>query len=82
MEKIAGVRLSTAAELIYCSPGEIDLKIGDYVIISTNRGERVGRVVLTPDQVMAGSTSGPIREIERLSTEDDMSRVHLAKDKA
>jgi cell fate regulator YaaT (PSP1 superfamily) len=82
MEKIAGVRLSTAAELTYCSPGEIDLKIGDYVIISTNRGERVGRVVLTPDQVMAGSTSGPIRVIERLATEDDISREHQAKDKA
>ena len=82
MEKIAGVRLSTAAELIYCSPGEIDLKIGDYVIISTNRGEHVGRVVLTPDQVMTGTTSGPIRVIERLATEDDISRDHRAKDKA
>ena len=82
MEKIAGVRLSTAAELIYCSPGEIDIKIGDYVIISTNRGEHVGRVVLTPDQIMAGTTSGPIRVIERLATEDDISRDHRAKDKA
>ena len=82
MEKIAGVRLSTATELIYCSPGEIDLRIGDYVIISTNHGERVGRVVLTPDQVMAGSTSGPVRVIERLATEDDISREHQAKDKA
>ena len=41
MDPIVGVRLMTAGDLLYCSPGDLNLMIGDYVVLVTDRGERI-----------------------------------------
>jgi len=56
--------------------------IGDYVVLVTARGERVGRVVITPDQIMTNQVSGPLRVISRLATEADLTAQEAAKKKA
>ena len=73
MSDIAGVRFTEAGPVSYCSAGELALGIGDYVVVSTERGERLGWVVIAPDQVISGSPKGPLKVIERLATEMDVS---------
>ena len=82
MDPIVGVRLMTAGDLLYCSPGDLNLMIGDYVVLVTDRGERIGRVVVTPDQIMTNQVSGPLRVISRLATEADLTTQEKVKKKA
>ena len=72
----------TAGDILYCSPGDLNLMIGDYVVLVTARGERVGRVVITSDQIMTNQVSGPLRVISRLATEADLTAQEAAKKKA
>ena len=68
MDGTVGVRFHEASPLTWCSPGDLDLGVGDYVVVRTDRGEQLGWVVLAPDQVLAAEPEGPRRVIERLAT--------------
>ena len=82
MDGIVGVRFHEADPLTYCSPGDLTLGTGDYVVVHTDRGERLGWVVLTPDQVLAAEPEGPLRVIERLAGEADVSAWRAARERA
>ncbi|MBM4415893.1 MAG: hypothetical protein FJ035_06560 [Chloroflexi bacterium] len=77
-----GVRFVEAGPLSYCSPGELALGVGDYVVVHTDRGDRLGWVVLAPDQVLAGRPEGPLRVIDRIATEADVRQWQQQRDRA
>lgn len=78
MDGIVGVRFEEAGPIAFCGPGELDLGIGDYVVVRTPLGERLGWVVLTPDQVVNDPPEGPVRIVERLASEADVE-AHRAQ---
>ena len=82
MDGIVGVRFHEADPLTYCSPGDLALGSGDYVVVRTDRGEQLGWVVLTPDQILAAEPEGPLRVIERLAGEDDVTAWRAARERA
>ena len=82
MDGTVGVRFHEAAPLIWCSPGDLDLGLGDYVVVRTDRGDQLGWVVLAPDQLLAAEPEGPRRVIERLATEDDVTAWREARERA
>ena len=45
MTKIICVRFRTAGKIYYFSPGELEIKKGDHVIVETARGVEYGKVV-------------------------------------
>ena len=49
MIEIAGVRFKRTGKIYYFDPVDIDLKIGDYVIVETVRGLEFGAVKLLKD---------------------------------
>ena len=69
---IVGVRFVEAGRISYCSPAALRLGTGDYVVVRTDRGERLGWVVLAADQVLATVFDGPIRVVDRLASEADV----------
>jgi cell fate regulator YaaT (PSP1 superfamily) len=79
---VAGVRFIEAGPITYCSPGELSLGVGDYVIVRTDRGERLGWVILAPDQIIAGRPDGPLRVVDRLATEADVQAWEQNKERA
>lgn len=79
---VAGVRFIESGPITYCSPGDLDLGVGDYVVVRTDRGERLGWVVLAPDQLLAGRPDGPLRVIDRLASEADVRAWEQSKDRA
>ncbi len=79
---VAGVRFIESGPITYCSPGDLDLGVGDYVVVRTDRGDRLGWVVLAPDQLLAGRPEGPLRVIDRLATEDDVHAWEHNKERA
>lgn len=56
----------------YCRTGDLGLGVGDYVVVRTDRGERLGWVVIAPDQVLASEHRGPMRVVDRIATEADV----------
>ena len=72
MDGVLGVRFIEAGPIAYCSPGDLDLGVGDYVVVRTDRGERLGWVVIAPDQVVSATIEGPLRVVARLATEADV----------
>ncbi|MEX1023378.1 MAG: regulatory iron-sulfur-containing complex subunit RicT, partial [Dehalococcoidia bacterium] len=81
-QNIVGVRYLEAGPLHYCSPGDLLLGIGDYVIVATDRGERLGWIVLTPDQVVSANLEGPVRVVNRLAAADEVERHRAQKKRA
>ncbi|MEX2099884.1 MAG: regulatory iron-sulfur-containing complex subunit RicT [Acidimicrobiia bacterium] len=82
MENVAGIRFVEAGPISYCAPGDLEIGIGDYVVVRTDRGERLGWVVVTPDQVVSATLEGPLRVIERLASADDIEAHRSQKRRA
>jgi YD repeat-containing protein len=83
MDEIVGVRFIEAGAVSYCSPGGLALGVGDYVIVRGDRGERLGWVVIAPDQVLAGHTpAGPVRVVDRIATAEDVEAWEHSKQRA
>ncbi len=53
MARTTGVRLRQAGKIFYYDAGELDLQVGEYVVVDTSHGVAVGRVVIALDQVIA-----------------------------
>ena len=80
-DSIAGVRFADAGPISYCSPGPLRLGTGDYIVVRTDRGERMGWVVLAPDQVLH-VPEGPVRVIDRLASEHDVEAYRAMQARA
>ena len=82
MDNIVGIRFFEAGPIAYCSPAALALGMGDYVVVRTDRGERLGWVVLTADQVLSAAVEGPLRVVDRLASEEDVSAWRAQKQRA
>jgi len=51
MVKVVGVRFKRAGKIYYFDPGDIDVKLNDFVIVETARGIEFGHVVVGPKEV-------------------------------
>jgi cell fate regulator YaaT (PSP1 superfamily) len=63
--KIVGVRFKRAGRIYYFDPKDFDLAVNDSVVVETARGLEVGRVVLSPRQVLASEVEMPLKPVLR-----------------
>jgi cell fate regulator YaaT (PSP1 superfamily) len=83
IDDMVGIRFVEAGPVSYCNPAGLDLGVGDYVVVRTDRGERLGWVVIAPDQVLAGNIpQGPTRVVERIATVEDVRAWEQTKERA
>ena len=81
MIKIVGVRFRTAGKVYYFGPKNLDLKIGDRVIVETARGVEMGTVAVAPKEVPDDEVVQPLKTVQRIATEEDFKRAEKNKDK-
>ncbi|MCC6237467.1 MAG: hypothetical protein IT299_07820 [Dehalococcoidia bacterium] len=81
-DPIVGIRFAESGPVAYCKPGGLRLGVGDYVVITDDRGERLGWVVIAADQVAASEHPGPLRVVDRLATEADVEAWREQKRRA
>lgn len=79
MKNIVGVRFKKAGKIYYFDPVDIDVKIGDDVIVETARGLEFGLVVVGPKEVDEDSLASPLKPIIRLATVED--KIFYAENK-
>lgn len=75
METVAGIRFKQAGKIYYFSPGELELKSHDHVIVETARGMEYGTVVIPPREVPENKVVKPLKEIIRKATAAD-EKIH------
>ena len=82
MAEIVGVRFRRAGKVYYFNPAGIDLQINDGVIVETSRGLELGRVAITPRQVLANEVKEPLKPIMRRAEPGDIERAQELEGKA
>lgn len=71
MTKVIGVRFRQAGKIYFFSPGKLQVKKGDKVIVETARGVEFGTVVSSPKEVGDSDITQPLKTVLRIATEED-----------
>ena len=71
MITVIGVRFRSGGKVYYFSPGTMEIKSGDHVIVETARGVEYGYVVLGNRQVEDEKVIQPLKSVIRMATEED-----------
>lgn len=75
MLTVVGVRFKKAGKIYYFSPGEIDIKQDDYVIVETSRGIEYGQAVIGPREVEENKLVSQLKPVLRKATDEDAKKV-------
>jgi len=71
MVKVTGVRFKTAGKVYYFDPDNIEVKIGDNVIVETARGMEFGTVTMGIEEISESDIVAPLKKIVRIANEQD-----------
>jgi len=81
MSKVVGVRFKQAGTIYYFDPADIELKVGDDVVVDTAHGLSIGKVVIAPREVAPGEISEPLKPVLRKAQPDDMELEGKTREK-
>ncbi len=81
MADVVGVRFKRAGRVYYFDLLDIELKLGDYVVVDTSRGLELGQVVITPTQVVASEVTKPLKPVVRKATDEDMENAEKLRER-
>ncbi|MGH2533785.1 MAG: hypothetical protein ACRDJW_15950 [Thermomicrobiales bacterium] len=79
---MAGVRFLDSGRTYYFDPREIEVEVGDRVVVETVHGGEVGRVVIAPRQIRLNMLQGRLKPIERRLGPDDVEQLQRLKTEA
>jgi len=74
MTEVIGVRFKRAGRIYYFDPAGTEVNVGDWVVLETGRGPELGRVVISPKQVLASEITEPLKPVLRKAEEEDLSK--------
>lgn len=75
--KVAGIRFKEVGKVYYFDPDDLEIKVGDQVIVETVRGKEYGEAVVSPRWIDEKEVNQPLRKIIRKATKDD--KIQLTK---
>ncbi|MDO5014398.1 MAG: stage 0 sporulation family protein [Clostridia bacterium] len=74
MTDVVGVRFKPVGKIYYFSPGDLELKKGDTVVVETIRGIECGNIVLEKRQVDDTEIISSLKSVIRVATDDDIKQ--------
>ena len=81
MVTVIGVRFRAAGKIYYFSPGKLEIKNGDHVIVETARGIEYGHVVLGNRDVEDNKVVQPLKAVIRMANKEDIAREEANRNK-
>lgn len=81
MTKVIGVRFRRAGKVYFFSPGKLEIRHGDNVIVETARGVEFGSVVTGPREVEEERINQPLKSVIRIANRDDYRREEKNREK-
>ncbi len=80
---IAGIRFGNAGKIEYFHTSGMRLESGEYVVVQSTRGPELGRVIVSPRQVLVNEIDdNNLRPILRLATDEDLAKADDLKQRA
>jgi cell fate regulator YaaT (PSP1 superfamily) len=82
--RTVGVRFRQAGKIFYYDALDFELEVASYVVVESTHGLAVGRVVVSPDQVIANESSmqDGMKPVLRIATQDDIEKMEAMREKA
>jgi cell fate regulator YaaT (PSP1 superfamily) len=80
-KNVVGVRFQRAGRVYYFDPADIDLELDDHVVVETERGPAIARVVIAPKQVIASELTEPLKPVLRKTTPEDLRQREAVQQK-
>jgi len=74
MTEVIGVRFKRAGRVYYFDPAGTVVNVGEWVVVETGRGSELGRVVISPKQVLASEITEPLKPVLRKAEEEDLRK--------
>lgn len=71
MIKVIGVRFRSAGKIYYFDPLDMDIEVGQNVIVETARGIEYGRVLIAPREIENNRVIQPLKAVIRIATPED-----------
>ncbi len=69
---VVGVRFTPTGPVYYCDPGNLDLSVGDRVLVESENGPREANVVIAPEQVLYSDLRGALDQaLQKVDSETD-----------
>ncbi len=83
MYKVVGVSFKDAGKIYYFNPGDIEIEVGENVIVETARGIEFAEVVLTNKEITEDELVAPLKKVIRKATLKDKEKYeeNLKKEK-
>lgn len=82
MSEIVGVRFHQAGKVYYFDAAGIPVEINDYVVVETAHGHELGKVIISPRQVISSDITEPLKPIVRKAQPDDVKKAQHQQEKA
>ncbi len=77
-----GIRFKEAGKIYYFDAGSMELDVSNYVVVETSHGQEVGRVVISPEQVIVSEIKESLKPIIRQANPEDLERAAELKKRA
>jgi len=81
MQRIVQVRLRESGSTFCYLISEIEIKVGDYVIVEAERGHEYGQVVSEPETIAEDKIEESLRKVIRVANQQDLNQIKENKDK-
>ena len=65
MPNVVGIRFESSGRVSYFDPADLELSVGERVVVDTEEGQREGEVVISPAQVLFSELRGPLIPVLR-----------------
>jgi len=80
-ENVVGIRFQRAGKVYYFDPCGMDLEVDDYIVVETEHGLKIGRVVIAPKQVLASELTKPVKPVLRKASPEDLIQQEKGQEK-
>ena len=81
MSKVVGIRFKEGGKVYYFDPLELDIKLGDGVIVDTARGIVFGDVCEPPHNIPDDQLTTQLKPVIRIATPEDHEQRRIYKEK-
>ena len=78
---VVGLRFQRAGKVYYFDPAGMDFDLDDKAVVETERGLKVGRVVIAPAQLLTSEIPEPLKPVLRKATPEDIERMEESQEK-
>lgn len=75
MPTVVGVKLRFAGKVLWFDPAGTEPAEGDFAIVSTERGQEYGEIVMGPHEVDAAELQAELKPVLRVADENDLARA-------